>query len=138
MLLVDDDPNDVELFLTALEREHLASKVHVVHDGVEALDFLFARGSYAHPHIEDVPKVVLLDLRMPKLSGFDVLERIRSSPQTKEIPVVVFSSSRHVTDLAQAYASGANSYVVKPVEFDDLMLTIGGIGRYWLILNQLT
>jgi len=135
---VDDDPNDVELFLTAMEREHLAGKVHVVANGIEALEFLFAEGAYAHRRVDDNPKAVLLDLRMPKLSGFEVLAKVRACPRTKDIPVIIFSSSRHSSDLNQAYQLGANSYVVKPVEFDELMSTIGGIGRYWLVLNQLT
>ena len=136
LLLVEDDPNDVELILRALRKLHLADRVFVVRDGAEALDFLFASGPFSPRHSAAVPKVVLLDLKLPKLHGFDVLERLRADPRTCHIPVVALSSSREDSDVQRSYALGVNSYVVKPVEAEKFAETVSQLGLYWALLNQ--
>lgn len=136
ILLVEDDPHDVELTLRALKRVNLTNRIHVVRDGVEALDFLFSRRTYAEREGADMPKVVLLDLKLPKLDGLDVLAQIRQDERTRLMPVVVLTSSREAPDIQRSYALGVNSYIVKPVEFETFVRAVSEAGLYWLLLNQ--
>lgn len=134
ILLVEDNANDVELTLHALREHHLADPIQVVHDGAEALDFVFRTGAYAGR--KGQPRVILLDLKLPKVNGLEVLERIKSHPHTRSIPVVVLTSSSEERDILESYRRGANSYVVKPVDFDRFRDTVQQLKRYWLLLNQ--
>jgi len=136
ILLVEDNPNDVELTLRALKKHNLTNRIHVVTDGVQALDFIFAEGEYAGRVNKTNPKVILLDLKLPKLDGLEVLKRVKSDEHTKVIPVVVLTCSREERDLLQSYKLGANSYLVKPVDFDKFMECVADLGLYWLLLNQ--
>jgi two-component system response regulator len=136
ILLVEDNPQDTELTLRALKKRNLANRIFVVEDGEEALDFLFRRGKYAKRDQNSHPKVVLLDLKLPKLSGLEVLREIKKDERTRSTPVVIVSSSREDPDIKAAYQIGANSYVVKPVEFDAFVEAMSQIGLYWLLLNQ--
>jgi two-component system, response regulator len=129
ILLIEDNANDAELTLRALKQRNLANRVHLCHDGAEALDF-FADG--AGP----VPKVVLLDLKLPKVDGLEVLRRLKQDNRTKAIPVVVLTSSREEPDIERAYSLGANSYIVKPVDFDAFARAVSDVGLYWLLLNH--
>jgi two-component system response regulator len=136
ILLVEDNPHDAELTTRALKKRNLANHLFVVEDGVEALDFLFGRGKYNLREVSHHPKVVLLDLKLPKLNGLEVLQAIRASAQTRPIPVVIVTSSHEDPDIQAAYNLGANSYVVKPVEFDAFTEAMSHIGFYWLLVNQ--
>ncbi len=136
ILLVEDNPTDAELTLRALKKSRLANRVVHVVDGEEALDFLFARGAFSNRKIENGPKVILLDLKLPKVDGLEVLKIIKSDPRTKIIPVVVLTSSKQEKDMVQSYEFGANSYIVKPVDFDKFMDAVNALGMYWLLLNQ--
>jgi two-component system, response regulator len=136
LLLVEDNPNDVELTLHALRKHRLANSISVVRDGAEALDFLFCAGEYAGRAPDQQPKVILLDLKLPKLSGLEVLRRIREEPRTRTIPVVVLTSSNEDQDITEAYRLGVNSYIVKPVDFEQFMKAAQELGLYWLLLNQ--
>jgi CheY-like chemotaxis protein len=136
ILLVEDNPNDVELTLHALKKNNLANHIEIVRDGAEALDFLFCRGVFAERDMESGPKVVLLDLKLPKVDGLEVLKQIRSDPRTKAIPVVVLTSSREERDIADSYNLGVNSYVAKPVDFEQFTEAVRQLGLYWLLLNQ--
>lgn len=136
VLLVEDNPHDAELTLRALKKHHLASKLFHVKDGVEAIDFVFAEGAYTDRKVESHPKVVLLDLKLPKLDGIDVLRKIKSDDRTKSIPVVVMTSSREDQDLKNCYQLGANGYVVKPVDFEDFARAVSRVGCYWLLQNE--
>jgi two-component system, response regulator len=136
ILLVEDNPNDVELTLRALRKHNLANRVHVANDGEEALDFIFARNRYADRQGQDSPKVILLDLKLPKVDGMEVLKALKSNEKTRMIPVVVVTSSREEQDLVKSYHLGANSYVVKPVDFEKFAQAVSEIGLYWLLLNQ--
>jgi CheY-like chemotaxis protein len=127
ILLVDDDPDDVTLAMRALARQNLANRVHVVGDGAEALAYL--RDSAR-------PRLVLLDLKLPKVTGLEVLEQIRNDPRLQTLPVVILTSSREEPDVARAYALGANSYIVKPVDFDQFLRAVSEVGMYWLLINQ--
>lgn len=129
ILLVEDDPQDLELALRSLRKANLASRIEVARDGAEALEFLFCEGAYAGRQIEDVPKVVLLDLKLPKVDGLEVLQRIRSDPRTKTIPVVVLTSSKEQRDVIESYRLGVNSYVVKPVSFDQFASSVQQLDR---------
>ncbi len=136
ILLVEDNPADAELTLRALNKVHIANKVFLVNDGDEALDFLFTRGKYSgREHVQN-PKVILLDLKLPKVSGLEVLRLIKSNDKLKNIPVVVLTSSKEDPDIKQSYALGANSYVVKPVGFENFLKAVSELGLYWLLLNQ--
>jgi len=136
ILLVEDNPRDVEMTLRALNKHNLANKVHVVKDGAEALDFIFSRGAYAHRDKNHVPKVVLLDLKLPKVSGLEVLRAIKGDAQARTIPVVVLTSSQEEKDMVESYQLGVNSYIVKPVDFDKFVEAVGQLGLYWLLINK--
>lgn len=136
ILLVEDNPEDAELTLRALKKRNLANRLYLVEDGAQALDFIFCRGAYAERNPNTPPKVVLLDLQLPKVNGLEVLQAIKSDPATRTIPVVILTSSRQDPDIQSAYALGANSYVVKPVNFDNFSEAMGQVGYYWLLLNQ--
>jgi two-component system response regulator len=136
ILLVEDNPDDAELTIRALKKHNLANKLHHVKDGDEALDFIFAQGIYSKRKVENTPKVILLDLKMPKVNGMDVLRFLKVDERTKRIPVVVVTSSKEDPDIKQCYKLGANSYVVKPVEFEAFIKAVSDIGLYWMILNQ--
>ncbi len=136
VLLVEDNPTDAELTLRALRGKGLRNNFVVARDGQEALDFLFAQGEHAGRDVRLGPKLVLLDLRLPKVDGTEVLKRIKSDERTKAIPVVVLTSSRQEPDIEKCYQLGANSYIVKPVDFDKLVEAVSELGVYWLLLNE--
>jgi two-component system response regulator len=136
ILLVEDNPEDAELTVRALKKKNLANRMVVVEDGAEALDFLFCRGKFARRDADMAPQVVLLDLKLPKVGGLEVLKAMRGDERTRAIPVVVVTSSREDPDIKAAYAIGANSYVVKPVDFDAFAEAVSSIGLYWLMVNQ--
>ncbi|MBE7552048.1 MAG: response regulator [Anaerolineales bacterium] len=136
ILLVEDNPHDAELTVRALKKRNLANHLFAVEDGAEALDFIFSRGQYAQRQGADHPKVVLLDLKLPKLNGLEVLQALKADTRTQRIPVVIVTSSHEDPDIQAAYTLGANSYVVKPVEFDAFTEAMSQIGFYWLLVNQ--
>ncbi|MCB9419488.1 MAG: response regulator [Ardenticatenaceae bacterium] len=136
ILLVEDNPHDVELTIRAFKKRKLANPLFVVEDGAEALDFIFCKGRYADRKMNHLPKVILLDIKLPKLNGLEVLREIRADSRTHAIPVVMVTSSREDPDIKTAYDLGANSYVVKPVEFDVFVEAMSSLGFYWLFLNQ--
>lgn len=136
ILLVEDDPNDVELALIAFRKSRLEGKIHVARDGEEALDFLFCRGNYLGRSQASVPRLVLLDLKLPKVTGIEVLKELKADPRTRPIPVAVMTSSKQQRDMIECYREGANSYIQKPIEFDRFQRTINDLGYYWLIVNQ--
>ena len=136
ILLVEDNPRDVELTLRALKKRNLANKVHVVEDGEKALDYIFASGDYAYRNMEHTPKMILLDLKLPKVDGLEVLRKIKADERTRTIPVVVLTSSGEERDIVESYKLGVNSYIVKPVNFDKFIDSVGELGLYWLLLNQ--
>jgi two-component system, response regulator len=136
ILLVDDSQNDVDLTLHALRSENLANTVFVARDGEEALDFLFCSGPHAERSLEHPPKLVLLDLKLPKVDGMQVLKQVKSDARTKNIPVVMMTSSREERDLVSGYALGVNSYLQKPVDFDEFRKMVKLLGLYWLVINQ--
>lgn len=137
ILLVEDSPFDADLCLRALKKHNLANSIHWVKDGEEALEFIFAEGQYAHRDINEQPKVILLDIKMPKVSGLEVLAKIRADERTKTIPVVALTSSKQDSDMAEGYRLGVNSFITKPVEFDNFTKAIADIGYYWMMLNNL-
>ncbi len=136
ILLVEDDPNDAELTTRALKKSGLANKLHLVKDGDEALAFLFGTGPYAGRSVDAKPKVVLLDLKLPKIDGMEVLKRIKADDRTKTIPVVILTSSKEHRDVVTSYGLGVNSYITKPVEFEQFVKAVADLGLYWLLLNQ--
>ena len=136
ILLVEDNQDDIELTLHSLRRERLANRIQVARDGVEALDFLFCTGPFAERSSAKAPKLVLLDLKLPKLDGLEVLKRIKGDPRTKTIPVVILTSSKEERDLVRGYNLGVNSYIQKPVDFDKFRDIIRQLGLYWLVVNQ--
>lgn len=136
ILLVEDNPDDVLLARRALKKNNIANDLEVVNDGAEALDYLFCRGDYADRDPDEVPQVIFLDLKLPKVDGLSVLEAIRNNEKTKTIPVVVLTSSDEEQDLIESYSLGANSYVRKPVDFDEFLEAVRQLGLYWLTINR--
>ena len=135
LLLVEDNPQDLELTLRALRKVNL-SNLKVARDGAEALEYVFCEGPHAGRKITDAPKVILLDLKLPKVDGLEVLRRIKGDPRTKSIPVVVLTSSREQRDITESYQLGVNSYIVKPVNYERFAAVVRDLGLYWLLLNQ--
>lgn len=136
ILLVEDNADDEALTLRALHKNKIANKIVVVRDGAEALDYLFTTGAHAGRDPQEVPQVILLDLKLPKVDGLEVLRRIRTDPRTQMLPVVILTSSKEEQDMVQAYSLGVNSYVRKPVDFNQFVEAIGQLGLYWLVLNE--
>ncbi|MDB5076300.1 MAG: response regulator receiver protein [Chloroflexi bacterium] len=136
LLLVEDNPSDLELALHALRKHRLANHIKVARDGVEALEYLFGSSTLPQQHVHERPKVVLLDLKLPLINGLEVLARIKADPRTQNIPVVVLTSSREDPDIAECYRLGANSYIVKPVDFEQFSESIRLLGLYWVVTNQ--
>lgn len=137
ILLVEDNPDDVELAVHALRREKLANDITVARDGEEALDFIFCRGPYSQRSFQRPPRLILLDLKLPKVEGLEVLRAIKSDPRTKAIPVVIMTSSREERDLVESYKVGVNAYVQKPVDFEQFRTVVKELGLFWLVINQL-
>jgi len=135
ILLVEDNPDDLDLTLIALRKGKVANHVHVARDGEEALDFLFCRGAHSDRSFDSAPKVILLDLKLPKLTGLEVLREIRAEPRTRLLPVVVLTSSNQQRDLLESYNLGVNSYIQKPVDFNQFQKVIQELGFYWLVVN---
>jgi len=136
ILLVEDNASDAEMTIRALKQHKLANNMLHLKDGAQALDFIFCEGEYAHRSIESRPKVILLDLKMPKVNGLEVLARLKGDVRTREIPVVVLTSSKEDPDIKRCYELGVNSYVAKPVEFEDFYKAVSDLGLYWMIVNQ--
>lgn len=136
ILLVEDNPSDAELTLYSLRSINLANQVLWVKDGAEALDYLFCRGSYSERPSHAVPKLILLDLKLPKVDGIEVLHQLRADPRTRMIPVVMLTSSAEENDLIASYRRGINSYIVKPVDYDVFVETVAKVGFYWMLMNQ--
>ena len=136
ILLVEDNPNDVELTLHAFSKHRLANHIEVVRDGAEALDFLFGSGAHIGRSVENTPRVILLDLKLPKVDGLEVLRQIKADARTRMIPVVVLTSSREERDIVESYELGVNSYIVKPVDFEQFSTSMQQLGLYWLLFNQ--
>jgi CheY-like chemotaxis protein len=136
VLLVEDDPTDLQLALRALQKANLAGHLRVARDGAEALSFIFCEGTHIGRSIDVMPKVVLLDLKLPKINGLQVLQRMKGDPRTKTIPVVVLTSSKEPSDVADSYQLGVNSYIVKPVNFERFAAAVQELVTYWLLLNQ--
>ena len=136
ILLVEDNPSDLEVALRALKEHKLCNNVQVARDGEEALDFIFCRGAHAGRNIDDLPRVILLDLKLPLIDGLEVLRQIRADARTRRVPVVVLTSSTEERDVVESYALGVNSYIAKPVDFDQFRDAMQVIGMYWLMLNR--
>jgi CheY-like chemotaxis protein len=136
ILLVEDSQDDLDMTLRALRKANMANHIEIARDGVEALDFIFCEGAHAARKIENMPKLILLDLKLPKVSGMEVLRRIKGDPRTKMIPVVMLTSSKEQKDVIESYGLGTNSYIVKPVDFESFAEAVQKLGMYWLLLNQ--
>ena len=136
ILIVEDNQDDLDMTLRALHKANLANRIQVANDGAEALDFIFCQGTHAGRRMENRPRLILLDIKLPKIDGMEVLKRIKNDPRTKTIPVVMLTSSREQRDVLESYNLGVNSYIVKPVEFDSFMAADRELGMYWLLLNQ--
>lgn len=136
ILLVEDNADDLEMTLHALRRGKVANHIQVVRDGAEALDFLFCKGAFADRSIAAMPKVIMLDLKLPKVDGKEVLRLIKADPRTRSIPVVILTSSKEQRDVEESYALGVNSFIVKPVSFDSFVKAVQELGMYWLLLNE--
>jgi two-component system response regulator len=136
LLLVEDNPNDLELALRALRRGRPTSRVVVARDGVEAMEYVLGQGQFSDRDAAEQPRVILLDMKLPRLSGLEVLQRLKADPRTRGIPVVMLTSSAQEADLQRCYSRGANSYIVKPVDLDEFTETVDRLGSYWLVLNQ--
>lgn len=137
LLLVEDNPDDLELALYALKKNNLGNRIHVVRDGEEALDFMLCRGPFECRRYDAQPKLILLDLHLPKVGGIEVLRELKADPRTKAVPIVVLSSSREQSDVTEVYQLGANSYIQKPVDFNKFNEIIRELGFYWLVVNLL-
>jgi len=136
IVIVEDNPNDAELMVRSLKKNHLANKLILLKDGEQALDFLFCRGQYAGRDSSGSPNVIFLDLKLPKVDGLEVLKQVKSNEQTRKIPVIIVTSSKEDPDIAAAYDLDANSYVVKPVDFENFVKTMNQLGLYWLVVNE--
>ncbi len=136
ILLIEDNPNDAELTIRALKKSNIKNNLIHINDGAQAIDFLFGTGAYQGRNLDNKPKVIFLDLKMPKVDGIEILRRVKSTENTKNIPVVVLTSSKENPDIEKCYALGANSYIVKPVEFENFIKAISEIGLYWIVLNE--
>jgi CheY-like chemotaxis protein len=136
VLIVEDTAEDLELALRALRKAKVSNHIQIARDGVEAMEFIFCEGAFAGRKIEQTPKVILLDLKLPRLDGVSVLKRIKSDPRTASIPIVVLTSSKEQRDIVESYKFGVNSYIVKPVNFEGFMKAVQELGLYWLLLNQ--
>ncbi len=136
ILLVEDSLEDLELTRRALRNANLGNHIHVARDGAEALDFVFCEGTHLGRQIEDTPKLILLDLKLPKVDGLEVLARIKGDPRTRLIPIVILTSSKEQTDVIKSYQLGVNSYIVKPVNFESFTAAVQELGMYWLLINQ--
>ena len=136
ILLIEDNPNDAELTLRALKKNNVANKVHLITDGAEALEFFFAKGKYEGRDVTSTPKVVILDLKLPKVDGLEILKRVKADERLKVMPIVVLISSKEECDVIESYKLGAKSYIVKPVDFNKFAESIKDLGMYWLLLNE--
>lgn len=136
ILVVDDDLDDAGLTIRAFRKNNFHNTLSYLTNGEEALDFIFCTGNYKNRNIADIPKIILLDLKMPKIDGFEVLEKVKSDERTKSIPVIILTSSNENTDISTCYNLGANSYIVKPSDFDGLVKAVASLGNYWLVLNN--
>ncbi|VVB84694.1 putative methanogenesis regulatory protein FilR2 [uncultured archaeon] len=136
ILLVEDNPSDAELALRALKKHNLANKIHLVKDGADALEYIFATGAYAGRNIGSKPKVIFLDLKLPKVDGLEVLQKVKSDERTRTIPIVVLTSSHEERDMVESYKLGVNSYIVKTVDFDKFVQAVAQLGMYWMLLNK--
>ncbi len=136
IVLVEDDPNDAELIMRALRKQNLTNKIVLLKDGAEALDFLFGKGKFADRNVFVKPKVILLDLKLPRVNGIEVLRKVKSDERTRKIPVVVLTSSAETRDIRDAYGLGVNSYVTKPIRFEDFAKAVSDLGFYWMLLNK--
>lgn len=136
LLLVEDNPQDMELTMRALKKANVTNRIEIARDGAEALDFIFCEGAHASRNIDDTPRLILLDLKLPKVDGLEVLRRLKNDKRTQSIPVVVLTSSREQSDLVESYHLGVNSYIVKPVNFEGFTKAVQDLGFYWLLLNQ--
>lgn len=136
ILLVEDNKNDAELALRSLKQNNVSNNIVWVKDGAEAVNFLFGKGDYADRNVNNKPKIILLDLKLPKIDGIEVLQKIRSDDLTRKLPVVMLTSSKEEKDIVKSYDLGVNSYIVKPLDFNDFAKAIGDIGLYWVVMNQ--
>jgi len=136
ILLVEDSQDDLDMTLRALRKANMANHIQIARDGAEALDFIFCQGAHAARKIENMPKLIMLDLKLPKIDGLEVLKRIKGDPRTRIIPVVVLTSSKEQNDVIRSYGLGGNSYIVKPVDFESFAEAVQKLGMYWLLLNQ--
>ena len=136
ILIVEDNPYDLEMTMRGLQKARLVNNIHVARDGEEALEFIFCEGAHAGRNIDDRPRVVMLDLKLPKVDGLEVLTRMKADPRTRSIPVVMMTSSTEQSDLIESYQLGVNSYVVKPVNFESFVQAVADLGLYWMLLNQ--
>ena len=136
ILLVEDSQDDLDMTLRALRKANMANHIEIARDGAEALDFIFCEGAHAARKIENIPKLIMLDLKLPKIDGMEVLRRIKGDPRTKMIPVVMLTSSKEQKDVIESYGLGTNSYIVKPVDFESFAEAVQRLGMYWLLLNQ--
>lgn len=136
ILLVEDNPNDVELTLRALKKNYMLNTLIHLKDGEEALEYLFARGKYEGRDMADIPRIMLLDLKLPKIDGLEVLRAVKADPRTRMTPIIVLTTSKDDRDIAECYSLGVNSYIVKPVEFETFSRVVNELGYYWLLINQ--